>query len=89
MLKVLTTVTGEPTTELICARLAGAGITALAQRSIGGPEWGVSGAQDVYVEEHDLDRAREVLDAGDIGDEELAELSRRAYRDATGHEPAG
>jgi hypothetical protein len=48
----------------------------VSQRSIGGPQWGVSGGQYVYVEAADLDRAREILSAPeDISDEDLTELS--------------
>jgi len=42
-------------------------------------EWGVSGARDVYVEEHDLDRAREVLRADEgVSEDQLADLSDAA-----------
>src|SRR5438309_1677617 len=63
----------------ISARLSEAGVQAISQRSIGGPEWGVSGARDVYVEEHDLVRAREVLKADEgVSEGELADLSDAA-----------
>ena len=65
--------------DLICQRLAEAGIVAITQRSIGGPEWGGSGGQYVYVETADLARAREILGAaGDISEAELARLSDEA-----------
>jgi hypothetical protein len=89
MLKVVTTVNGEPAADLLCTRLSEAGIAAIYQRSIGGPEWGASGAQDIFVEEVDLDRAREALSAEGLDDDQLGELSDQAYRDATGHDPAG
>jgi hypothetical protein len=79
LLKVLTSVSSEPEAELISARLSEAGIQAIARRSIGGPEWGVSGARDVYVEEHDLVRAREILAADEsVSEDELADLSDAA-----------
>jgi hypothetical protein len=79
VLKLVTSVGSEPEAELIAARLSEAGIQAISRRSIGGPEWGVSGARDVYVEEHDLDRAREVLRAGEgVSEDQLAELSDAA-----------
>jgi len=76
---VLTSVSSEPEAALISARLSEAGVQAISQRSIGGPEWGVSGARDVYVEEHDLVRAREVLKADEgVSEGELADLSDAA-----------
>jgi len=76
---VVTSVSSEPEAALVTARLSEAGIQAISQRSIGGPEWGVSGARDVYVEEHDLDRAREVLRADEgVSEDQLADLSDAA-----------
>jgi hypothetical protein len=79
LLKVVTSVSSEPEAELVSARLSEAGIQVISRRSIGGPEWGVSGARDVYVEEHDLDRAREVLRADEgVSEAQLADLSDAA-----------
>jgi hypothetical protein len=79
LLKVVTSVSSEPEAQLISARLSEAGVQAIARRSIGGPEWGVSGARDVYVEEHDLRRAREILAADEsVSEDELADLSDAA-----------
>ena len=79
VLKVLTSVPSEPEAALVSARLSQAGIQAIYQRSIGGPEWGVSGARDVYVEERDLVRARELLKADEgVSEAELADLSDAA-----------
>jgi hypothetical protein len=79
VLKLLTSVRSEPEAALVSARLSEAGIQAIYQRSIGGPEWGVSGARDVYVEEHDLVRARELLKADEgVSEAELADLSDAA-----------
>ena len=76
---MVTSVSSEPEAALISARLSEAGIQAISQRSIGGPEWGVSGARDVYVEEHDLVRAREVLKTDEgVSEDELADLSEAA-----------
>jgi hypothetical protein len=62
--------------ELIRQRLQQAGIEAVSQRSIGGPEWGPSGGQYVYVEANDLDRARELLaESEGIGETELDRLA--------------
>lgn len=60
-LEVVTSAGSEPEAELMCQRLAEAGIAAVAQRTIGGPEWGFSGARYVYVQAGELERAREVL----------------------------
>jgi hypothetical protein len=75
-LEVAGTASNEIEADLLRQRLAAAGIQAVSQRSIGGPQWGVSGGQYVYVEAADLDRAREILSAPeDISDEDLTELS--------------
>jgi hypothetical protein len=60
-LRVVATVGSEPEAELIRQRLAQAGISAVAQRSIGGPEWGASGSRYVYVRAAELERARAIL----------------------------
>lgn len=64
---------------MICARLSNAGIQALQRRNIGGPQWGGSGARSIYVEEQDAEGATELLRVPEFTDEELAELSERAY----------
>jgi hypothetical protein len=66
-LRVLTTAGNEPEASLICQRLAEEGIPASQQRSIGGPEWGLSGTRYVYVREADLERARDLLGIGPAG----------------------
>jgi Putative prokaryotic signal transducing protein len=88
-LKILTSVTSEPEAELVVARLSEAGISAIAQRSIGGPEWGYSGARDVFVGEQDLERAHEVLasEQGTFSDEELGRLSEEAVSGQASDEP--
>jgi hypothetical protein len=62
-LQVAATAANGAEADLIRQRLAEAGIPAISQRSIGGPEWGASGAQYIYVEAPHLERAREVLGA--------------------------
>jgi hypothetical protein len=83
-LKIVTSVTNQAEAELLCGRLREAGIHAMARRSFGGPEWGLSSANDVLVNAEDLERARELLGAGEepISDEELARQSEEAGRDA-------
>jgi regulator of sirC expression with transglutaminase-like and TPR domain len=81
-LKIVTTVGSEAEAELVRERLSAADIQAISQRTIGGPEWGFSGARDVFVSARDLDRAHEVLkaDEGSFSDDELARLSDEAGR---------
>ena len=83
-LKIVTTVTSEAEANMVCERLLEDGIHATCQRTLGGPQWGVSGARDVFVNAADLDRAHEVLkaDEGSFSDEELARLSDEAGRGA-------
>ena len=83
-LQVVATAANAAEAELIRNRLTEAGVAAVSQRSIGGPEWGLSGGQYVYVEAAHLERAREILsDAEGFSDEELGDLSEQAFRDAT------
>ena len=78
-LEVVATALNEPEADLIRQRLADAGIPATSQRTIGGPEWGRSGGQYVYVEAEHLARAQEILAApSDISEEELAALAEAA-----------
>lgn len=74
----------EPEAELIVQRLAATGISAVSQLSSGNPEFGSSGGRTIYVEEAEVERARAALaDAEpEFTDEELAELSERAGREA-------
>jgi hypothetical protein len=62
-LQVVMTAANGVEADLVQQRLAEAGIPAISQRTIGGPEWGASGARYVYVEARHLERAREVLSA--------------------------
>jgi hypothetical protein len=83
-LRSVTTVGSEAEAELVSERLLAEGIHSIFQRTIGGPEWGSSGARRVMVDAKDLDRARAVLaaDEGAFSDEELARLSEEAGREA-------
>jgi hypothetical protein len=85
MIKILTSVASTAEADMVISLLEEAGIPTMPQRSIGGPEFGLSGARDVWVEEHDLERAREVLKAseGAVSEEELTRLSEEAGREAT------
>lgn len=76
---VIATAANQAEAEMICVRLAGAGIVAEARRSIGGPEWGSAGARYVYVEPHAAARAKEILSVSDsFSDDELARLSEES-----------
>jgi Putative prokaryotic signal transducing protein len=55
----------EPEAEIIRQRLEESGIPAIAQRTIGGPEWGESGARYVFVRAPDEADARRILAAQD------------------------
>ena len=60
-LAVVATTANEPEAALLCQRLAEAGIHAIAQRAIGGPEWGSSGSRYIYVKATDVERASSLL----------------------------
>jgi hypothetical protein len=82
-LKVVATASSEAEADMISSRLLQAGIHAVAQRTIGGPEFGYSGSRYVYVDEVDFDRAAALLkeDEDPISDEELARQSEEAGRE--------
>src|SRR5271154_7387548 len=88
-LKVVTSVASEPEAELIIERLKAGGISAIAQRTIGGPQWGFSGAQNVFVDEDDLERAHELLasEEGSFSDDELGRLSEEAVQHEVPQDP--
>ena len=71
---------------MVCERLRGAGIHAIIQRTIGGPEWGPSGARVVLVRGEDHARAGELLAAEEnaFSEEELGRLSEAAAREEGG-----
>lgn len=73
MLKIATSVSNEPEAQLVCSRLSAAGVHSMLQRSGAGGARGLGagGACDVYVEEADLERARELLSTEPVSEEEL------------------
>ena len=83
-LKILTTVGTHGEAEIVNALLLEAGIHSIAQRTIGGPLEDARAGRDIYVDEHDLERARGLLKAQEnpISDEELTRLSEEAGREA-------
>jgi hypothetical protein len=83
-LEIVTTVSSEAEAEMVINRLLAADIHALAQRTIGGPEFGSSGSRSVLVDAKHLERARGLLasEEGAFSDEELARLSDEAGREA-------
>jgi hypothetical protein len=67
-LVVVAVASSEPEAEIIRQRLEQAGIWSIAQRTIGGPEWGASGSRYVYVGSSDEADARRVLAEQDSPD---------------------
>jgi hypothetical protein len=89
--KVLAVAPNQPQADLMIGRLAGIGVTAISQLSLSNPEMGASGARTIYVEEGDLERARALLAVEEppFSEEELAELSDAAGREARERRDAG
>jgi hypothetical protein len=80
-LKIVATATDEMHKALIIGRLAEAGIRCMsgaAERN-----WNTGRSRDIYVRAADLERAREVLKAGEGGfdEDELARLSEEAGKE--------
>ncbi len=86
-LEILTTVPGGAEAAIVVGDLEAAGIRAMERSSTraSGP-WGTSGPRDIYVEEHDLDRAREVLNTEAMSEDELVQAEEEA---ATQPQPKG
>lgn len=81
MKRLLTTENG-PQAELIRSRLQDAGITALMHGGGLAAYTQESGTQEIYVEDADLERAREVLKPyEDISEQELVEAEEEAASD--------
>jgi hypothetical protein len=68
-LAVVAVAGSEPEADVILQRLEQAGISAIAQRTIGGPEWGASGSRYIYVRASDEADARRILSSRDSADE--------------------
>ena len=85
-LEIVTTVNSEAEAELVRERLLAADIHAISQRTIGGPEWGYSGARDVFVSARDLDRACEVLKADESNPFSIYDKLARVGSADTDHE---
>lgn len=64
-MRLLTTVDGQPVAEVVCAQLREAGIGSVNKGNPLSAKRATFGPQDIYVEERDLDRAREVLTAAE------------------------
>jgi hypothetical protein len=76
-LKLLTTASNASEAEIISARLAEAGIQAIVP---GGdlPQLGAGGAGAIYIEDEDLDRAREAMKAAEsISEDELIQAEEQ------------
>lgn len=78
-LKLVTSVSNEAEAEMVAERLSEAGIRFTVRLASGGIRIGAAAARDLYVDEQDLDRAREMLEVDEgFSDEELARLSEEA-----------
>jgi transcriptional/translational regulatory protein YebC/TACO1 len=83
-LKIVASAANEAEADLICGRLLEDGIHAIARRTLGAAQWGISGTRSVLVSPADFDRAQELLksEEGSFSDEELTRLSEEAGREA-------
>jgi hypothetical protein len=75
--------------EMICGALEAAGIRAVEKPTSepGGPTrtalWAGIGFSAIYVEEQDLDQAREIVDAEPMSEEELVQAEEEAAQHPT------
>ncbi len=76
---------------MVCGDLKAAGIRAMQQAAMQSGRMGAIGnvgsTCDVYVEEQDLERAREVLDAPPMSEDELVRAEEEAARQSKAHDP--
>jgi hypothetical protein len=83
MSKYLTTGSNEIEADIIMSRLSEAGIHAWQQGALGGRP-GYAGPRDIYVEEADLEAARDALRAAqDVDENELIALSEGRTQETT------
>jgi hypothetical protein len=89
--RYLTTAGNSLEAEMVVSRLAEAGITAVQQGTLVlGTPGGTAGAQDIYVNDGDLDRARAALKAAEsISEDELVQAEEESARNAGLQEPDG
>jgi hypothetical protein len=83
-LKILTTVPSNAEAAMVVGELEGAGIQAMQRPgALPGGLWGGPGSCDIYVEQQDLDRAREVLSTEAISEDELVQAEEEAATQLT------
>jgi hypothetical protein len=89
--KVVAVAPNQPQAELIVARLAEIGITAITQYALSNPEMGASGARTIHVEDQDAERALALLAVEEppFSEEELGRLSDAAGREGGDPEAGG
>jgi hypothetical protein len=83
-LKILTTVPSNAEAVMVVGDLEATGIRAMQRSSTQaiGP-WGATGPRDIYVDQQDLDRAREVLNAEPMSEDELVQAEVDEKRNKT------
>jgi hypothetical protein len=87
-LKILTTVSNDAEASMVLGDLKAAGIRAMQQSSTrGGGVWGAPPPCDIYVDEQDFDRAREIRDTEAMSERELVQAEEEAATQQT--EPKG
>lgn len=78
-LKILTTVPGNAEATMVVGDLEAAGVPATPQLSTRADSlWGGPTPVDIYVDERDLDRAREVLNTEAMSEDELLQAEEEA-----------
>jgi Putative prokaryotic signal transducing protein len=89
-LRIVASVSNEPEAAMVRDLLSQAGIGAIQKQSSGvGSAWSGAGVRDVYVEEQDLARAREVLNVEGISEQELTQEEEAAERATQLTQPKG
>ena len=85
-LKILATVPSSAEADIVVGDLAASGIQARQRPgALPGGLWGAPGSREIYVEEQDLDRAREILDSEPMNE---GELVRAEEEDAAARHPS-
>ena len=80
MMRLLTSAPNEFVADMICQRLMEGGVQVLPVGTSARPA-SLGGGRDIYVEDADLERAREILrDAESLSDEDLSEATEGAVQ---------
>lgn len=85
-MKVASIVNSVTEAELVVGRLGEAGIVAVDKGGVVNARFAMAGPREIYVEDEDFERAREILDEPAISEEELIKAEEEDAAEREGGE---